>query len=257
MTEIELHPGTPFCTAQAFNRIARQQGLEQVMAKAVIFDEICQAIDLPSDLEAKMLDHYWQQANVVDPDDQQRHLQARGWSRDDLLIHATRFERLNRFQTTMFSDDVELRFLECKNDLDSIHYSLIRLQDGDLAFELHQRLIEAEASFEELAMAYSEGPERNEQGRIGPVPLSQPHPLLMNVLRTSQPGQIRDPLLINDTWVIVRLDQWDGARLDDATREQLLEELFESWIQQRAAKYLSGEMPDPLPLQRLRSNILQ
>ena len=64
MTEIELHPGTPFCTAQAFNRIARQQGLEQIMAKAVIFDEICRAIDLPSDLEAKMLDHYWQQANV-------------------------------------------------------------------------------------------------------------------------------------------------------------------------------------------------
>ena len=65
----------------------------------------------------------------------------------------------------------------------------------------------------------------------------------MNVLRTSQPGQIPDPLLINDTWVIVRLDQWDGARLDDATREQLLEELFESWIQQRAAQYLSGECP--------------
>ena len=151
----------------------------------------------------------------------------------------------------MFSDDVELRFLECKNDLDNIHYSLIRLQDGDLAFELHQRLIEAEASFEELATAYSEGPERNEQGRIGPVPLSQPHPLLMNVLRTSQPGQIREPILINDTWVIVRLDQWNGARLDDGTREQLLEELFESWIQQRAGQYLSGEMPEPLPLHRL------
>ena len=60
----------------AFNRIARQQGLEQLLAKAVIFDEICQAIDLPSDLEAKMLDHYWQQANVVDPEDQQRYLQA-------------------------------------------------------------------------------------------------------------------------------------------------------------------------------------
>ena len=30
MTEIELHPGTPFCTAKAFNRIARQQGLEQM-----------------------------------------------------------------------------------------------------------------------------------------------------------------------------------------------------------------------------------
>ena len=133
---------------------------------------------------------------------------------------------------------------------------MIRLQDGDLAFELHQRLIEAEASFEELAMAYSEGPERTEQGRIGPVPLSQPHPLLMNVLRTSQPGQIRDPLLINDTWVIVRLDQWNGARLDDATRERLLEELFESWIHQRAAQLLRGESPEPLPLHRLRSNVL-
>ena len=61
MTEIELHPGTPFCTAQAFNRIARQQGLDQVMTKAVIFDEICQAMPLPEATEAELVQRYLEQ----------------------------------------------------------------------------------------------------------------------------------------------------------------------------------------------------
>ena len=51
MAEIELHPGTPFCTSEELNRIARQQGLCLAIAQAAIFDEICQHIKLPDEIE--------------------------------------------------------------------------------------------------------------------------------------------------------------------------------------------------------------
>ena len=175
---------------------------------------------------------------------------------EDLIYFATKQERLSRFQHLLFAEDVELRFLSNKTDLDEICYSLIRLRDGNLAFELHQRLIEDEAEFEDLAATYSEGPERSSQGRLGPVALSQAHPVVAEKLRTSEPGQLWAPFFLKDIWVILRLDSWVGARLDEDTRQQMLHELFDEWLQQRARQLLAGDSPEPLPLHRLRDSFL-
>ena len=46
---IELRAGVPWASPQQLNRIARQQGLCLAMAQASVYDEICQAVSLPSD----------------------------------------------------------------------------------------------------------------------------------------------------------------------------------------------------------------
>ena len=257
MAVIELHPGTPFCSAAELNRIARQQGLCLAIAQASIFDEICQAMPLPEATETELVQRYLEQNDCADPTLRDQHLSSKGWSLEDLTYFASKQERLHRFQLQMFTDDVEVRFLDRKSDLDQISYSLIRLRDGDLAFELHQRLLEGEADFATLAAAHSEGPEREHQGRVGPVPLSQAHPVLVDKLRTSRPGQLWTPFFLKDIWVILRLDSWEGARLDEDARQQLLQDLFEDWLQQRALQLLAGSTPEPLPLHRLRGELMQ
>ena len=146
-----------------------------------------------------------------------------------------------------------MRFLASKLELDQISYSLIRVTDGDLAFELHQRLQEEEASFEELASTYSEGAERDSQGRIGPVPLDRAHTAVVNKLRTSTPGQLWPPFFLENIWVILRLDAWQGARLDEATTEAILDQLFDEWVDARVAQLLAGDTPGPLPLHLLEA----
>jgi len=257
MDEIELHPGIPFCSAETLNRIARQQGLCLAIAQASIFDEICHVISLPAELEKALVQNYLDQNNLSTPEDRDHHLHAKGWDELDLAYFATKQERLNRFQQLLFAEDVELRFLARKTDLDEIHYSLIRVRDGNLAFELHQRLIEAEEDFGTLASKYSEGPERDSHGQLGPLPLSQAHPMLVNKLRTSHPGQLWEPFFLKDVWVILRLDKWMGARLDETTRQQLLDELLNEWIQQRSLALLAGQALDPLPVHRLRSQLME
>ena len=247
MTEIELHPGRPFCSAETLNRIARQQGLCLAIAQAAVFDEICGAVPLPQAIEKDLVDDYRRQENLDADADLEQFLTAKGWRQEDFLYFATKAERLQRFQRLMFAEEVELRFLSNKADLDQIHYSLIRLSDGDLAFELHQRLLENEDSFEELAARYSEGDERDSGGLIGPVSLSQAHPVLVEKLRISQPGQLWAPFFLVNIWVILRLDHWQGSRLDDSTRQILLEDLFSDWLQKRVEQLLRGEEPPPLP----------
>ena len=244
---IELKPGVPWAAPETLNRLARQQGLCLAIAQAAVYDEICQAITLSGDEELEAVRTYLSQQGVDDQTELSRYLAGKGWDQSDLRYFATKGEKLQRFQQRVFADEVSLRFLSRKLNLDQIEYSLIRVSDGDLAFELHQRIQEGEASFEELASSYSEGPERETQGRIGPVPLDQAHATVVDKLRISQPGQLWPPFFLVDIWLILRLDHWQGARLDDSTHEALLDELFEEWIDARVMQLLAGETPGPLP----------
>lgn len=257
MAEIELKPGTPFCTADDLNRVARQQGLCLAIAQAFIFDDICQIIQLPVKTEANLVHRFRSSESLEDDDDLQNFLQTKNWTESDLFYFATKNERLHRFKWQLFEDDVELRFLESKTDLDEITYSLIRQRNGDLAFELHQRLIEKEETFEALARMYSEGPEKETEGKIGPVPLSQAHPVLAEKLRISHPGQLWEPFFLKDIWVILKLDNWVGARLDESTKQQMVEELFAEWLHNRALQILDGHTPPPLPQHKLNSQLME
>ena len=252
---IELKPGVAWTTATELNRIARQQGLCLAMAQASVYDEICQLIALPEEIEQNLVKTYEAGQGVNTSEQRRQFLQDRCWSAEDLRYFATKGERVERFRRQVFSEEVELRFLASKLDRDQIHYSLLRVRNGDLAFELHQRLQEGEASFEELAASYSEGDERHNGGRVGPVPLSQAHPQVAERLRISQPGQLLPPFFLVNIWLILRLDTWQGARLDEDTRSELLQELFNDWLHQRVMQLLDGEQPDPLPLHLLGSQL--
>ena len=250
---IELMPRVPWAPPEELNRLARQQGLCLAIAQASVYDEICQAVQLTKDHEIAAVRAYISRLGIQDKNQLDQYFKTKGWSQEDLTYFATKGERLQRFKEQVFSDELNLRFLETKLDLDQISYSMIRVCDGDLAFELHQRLQEEEASFEELATQYSEGPERNSGGSIGPVPLSQAHSSVVDKLRTSQPGQLWPPFFLVNIWLILRLDHWEGARLNDATRAQLMEEMFDEWLNTRVRQLLAGETPDPLPLHALET----
>ena len=250
-TAIELKPGVPFCEAGELNRIARQQGLCLAIAQASVFDQICQAVALEHELENALIRDHLERQGISNDDELDQFLQRKGWDHADLRYFASKGERLERFKQQVFKEEVEIRFLERKLDLDQVHYSLIRVSDENLAFELHQRLLEQEASFAELAAAFSEGPERDSAGQIGPVPLTQAHPEVAEKLRTSRPGQLLPPFFLVNIWLILRLDRWEGARLEEQQREELLSELFSDWLDARVMQLLAGEQPGPLPLHLL------
>ena len=194
MSEIELHTGTNFCDTNIFNRITRQQELSVVIAKASIFDEICQVVELPDTLEAELIQTYLQQQEIEDDAELDHYLELRGWEEADLIYVATKSQRIQRFQEQVFGQEVELNYLSQKIDLDQVRYSLISVQDSDQAFELHQRLQEGEADLEHLVSIkpISESGALS-SGRYGWHPISSSHPALVGRLRVGQPGQLWPP----------------------------------------------------------------
>lgn len=142
----------------------------------------------------------------------------------------TRNIKIEKFKQATWENKLESYFLKRKGQLDRIIYSLIRVKDPHVAQELYFRIREGEQSFADLAGQYSEGPEAQTGGLIGPVELNVPHPQLTKQLMASQPGQLLTPMSLSGWVVIARLEKLLPAQLDQAMRQRLMNELFEQWI---------------------------
>ena len=84
-----------------------------------------------------------------------------------------------------------------------LFYSLLRVKDADLAQELYLRIKESESTFEEISSEYSVGPEKHNGGKIGPVPLNQPHPLLGKLLQISKKINFGHQKNWKNWWIVV------------------------------------------------------
>ncbi len=147
-----------------------------------------------------------------------------------------------------FRAKAEARFLDRKTQLDRVVYSLLRLSDPGLARELYLRIDEGEANFADLAASYAEGPEKTTRGIVGPVPLTQAHPVLADRLRTATPGDLLEPFRIESWWLVVRLESLTPASFDEDTARQMSQELFQQWLveqEERRLEQLAARLRAP------------
>ena len=154
--------------------------------------------------------------------------------------------RLRRHCERLYRPKAEARFLERKQQLDRVVYSLLRLQDEGLARELYFQLQDGEATFADLAAQYAEGPERATRGIVGPVPLTQAHPQLVERLRTAPIGLVQEPFRIDQWWLLCRLESVSPATFDEAMALQMGQELFEQWLEQAVDARLEQLRPQLL-----------
>ena len=118
--------------------------------------------------------------------------------------------------------------------------SLLRLEDGGLARELYLQLAEDAASFEELSRRHCDDHPQRQGGQWGPRSLSGLPPALAELLRTTPVGQLRGPERIGpEDWVVLRLESFNGSRLDDPDiPARLLQLEGEAWLAERIEAWL-------------------
>ena len=162
-----------------------------------------------------------------------------GRSEGEVLERLRHGIRRRSFIRERFAAKAEARFLERKNELDQVVYSLLRLENSFLARELYLQIESGESNFADLAKRYAEGPERNTNGIVGPVSLTQAHPVLVEKLRVAQPGVLLEPFRISDWWLVVRLERYSPATFSDEVSDQMCQEMFDLWVDEETAASLS------------------
>ena len=158
---------------------------------------------------------------------------------------AIRRERLRRFREAAFSLHVEEHFSRTKRNRDRIIYSMLRCSSRSRLDELSLAIREGEIDFAAAAIRFSEGPESAQGGRIGPISPDAGHPALRDRLATANEGDLIGPFAIGDVYVLLRLDTRITTRLDEALQSQLLQELYDAWLDRQLSRLEVGDAIEP------------
>lgn len=221
--------------------LAGYQMLPQLLHE-IIIDQATASISCTDEEQASARQQFYQKHQLTSEANHQAWLVRYGMTPEQLEALAIRELRIEKFKQATWGPKLEAYFLNYKSKLDKVVYSLIRVKNAEIAQELYFRIQAQEQSFGELARQYSQGPESQTNGLLGPVELGTPHPTLAQLLSISQPGQLWPPTRLDEWLVIVRMEKRIPAQLDDLMRQQLLNRLFESWLQEQLNQYFSSKL---------------
>ncbi|HBB36322.1 MAG TPA: peptidylprolyl isomerase [Cyanobacteria bacterium UBA8803] len=212
--------------------LAKYQLLPQLLGEIIIDGAIATIECTPE--EKTLACQQFDKKNQIGSDEERlAWLERQGMTLEQAEELAVRGLKVEKFKQATWSNKLESYFLKRKGQLDRVVYSLLRTQEATIAQELYFRIQEGEQAFAELARDYSQGPEAQTGGLVGPVELSTPHPALAQILTVSKPGQLWPPTRLGEWFIIVRLEKFFPAQLDDSMRQRLLNELFNTWMQEQ------------------------
>ena len=210
--------------------LLRKSELLGMLVRRLLIEKLTHGLKPPAELLQQAVTNYRQREQLHTEEALTQSLEKRCISKDELLDQLSLPIKLSKLALDSFGSKAEARFLQRKEELGQAIYSLLRVKDSGIAHELYLQLEAGETSFEKLATNYSEGPEQRSGGRVGPAPIVRAHPKLQQLLRTAPVGVVLEPILIEQWWVVARLEERLEASFDDAMRQQMASELLEQWI---------------------------
>lgn len=154
--------------------------------------------------------------------------------------------RLQKWMEETYRDQIEPYFLERREDLEQVVYGMIRLRHQGAAEELYLRLLDDHADFGALASQFSLGEERFTRGLVGPMLIHQPHPAIRSVLQGLAIGDLHPPFRVDQWVLLVRMEHRQPARLTEAMRLQLAQELLQKDLETTLDAFLAALYPQLL-----------
>ena len=218
---VVLQVGTQKIAAEeVFSVINKSQLLPQVLREVVVEKAIADISFTASELEP-VYRQLGQQQQFRDASAQQQQ------------TIAIRHLKLEKFKEENWGSKVKSYFLSRKEQLDKVVFSLIQANSAEIVQELYFRLQEGEEDFSQLAAKYSQGPEVRTGGLVGPIRLANLHSTLAKVLLASKVGELAPIFRVEKNFILVRLEKFIPCELDETLRQQLIDELFEKWLESK------------------------
>ncbi|MDX2231973.1 MAG: peptidylprolyl isomerase [Leptolyngbyaceae cyanobacterium bins.349] len=222
--------------------LLKQYNVLPQLLREMAIENAISTIELTSEETLRACQQFYQQQQLKSEADVQAWLTQQGLTRDQLEPLITRNLRLDRYKRATWGNKLEHHFLERKAKLDRVIYSLIRVNEIGTAQELYFRIQEGEEPFDKVAREHSQGAEAETGGLLGPVELGVPHPAIAKLLITSKPGQLLPPNRLGEWFVILRLEKFLPAQMDEAMEQRLLNELFETWLKEEVAQAMQADL---------------
>ena len=141
-----------------------------------------------------------------------------------------KLERLKTLKTKVTEPNLQEYFIERKLFLDRVVLSCLVVEKRSLAQELKSQIVEDGVPFEQLVQKYSIAEDRIFNGMMGAVSRGTMPDALRSAVDLAKPGDLLEPLEIQELWYLVRVEKFLSAALDEQLGQELQDELFEKWL---------------------------
>ncbi len=230
--KLNLKIGERVIPAEEILPLLSQYQMLPQLAKEILIDREIASIECTAE-EKQLAQQQFLQQNQISQEQIPAWLEQKGIALEDFEKQILKGIKLDKYKRKTWEDGLESYFLKRKPQLDRVVYSLIRHQDAGTIQELFFRIQENESSFVDEARKHSQGPEAQTGGLIGPVEIHTPNPKIAKILSESKPGQVWSPTKVGEWFVLVRLEKYITAQLDQEMRQRLLDELFQTWLREQ------------------------
>ncbi len=233
--------------------LLHKNNLLRPLIKAEISENVLSKVIVPEETKEIAINEFLKQLGIQDNNQYEELISTKKIDRTAIENSAINKIKLKNYCKEKFENKAKARFLERKDQLDIVIYSLIRIKDPYKANELYMRIVDDKKDFGELASIYSEGIEKKSRGIIGPIALERSHPKLAGILKNSKEGEVQPPFKIDDSFLVVRVESYEPVKLDDFMKEKMSEELFNLWLEAQASS-INIELLEKANLNNINGN---
>ena len=230
---------------QATIKLLHRHQILLPLIKNIFYEKNINDVELTSKEKKNIQDNFRKENELNSDEEYDEWIKTNNFKKDEFETNIYYNDKLKKLCIDKFFHKTESRFLKRKSELDIVVYSLIRLKDQFQAREIYLKLKEQEANFNDLAFQFSEGVEKVTKGLIGPIPLNKAHPKVIEVLSSIKPGEIYKPFTLDNWYIILRLESFESATLDDNMKLLMAKELLMEWVEEQSKSIMSKLLNNP------------
>ncbi len=207
--------------------------MQELVSLHVLFKEVQQRQDLEissADLEETIID-FRLKKKLTDSSKFEDWLAKQGMNREVFQTRMALRLKFDKLKERIAAPDLESYFEERKQELDLIVLSCIVVTDKELAFQLHQQLLDGKTNFEQISQEYSLTDIKDVSIIRGPTRRVRLPEELRGLINDAPPGQLVGPLEVGERWTIFQVEQIQPAKLEEPLKQELQNQLFQKWLQ--------------------------
>jgi PPIC-type PPIASE domain len=212
-----------------------QRALGEILRQYIIDKELQTRDEIQVDdfrVDQALLD-FRNQSQLNDPELLQKWLVANGISYTEFRNQIALGIKGEKLKNEVTHDKLKSYFEQEKPLLDQVVLSRIILEDAEKAEEIGQQIRQDPTQFESLAREHSITNDKARNGLMGVVRKGTLPEILRTEIAQAEAGAVVGPLAIDNRYCLFRVEEILPATLDEPLKQELKNQLFEKWIQER------------------------
>ena len=142
----------------------------------------------------------------------------------------------------LFGDAVDAHYMSNRNDYKRVALSQILVRDLPDALKVAYAIREEKASFCALALLNSKGKQSQENGGfVGICFIAKLMLEIAQAISEAKEGEVIGPIQTRLGYHILKIEKWFPTELSESVREEILESLFQAWLQANSTSALRAK----------------